>query len=354
MRQLALFAAALERRGIEDITQHIAVVASSEGIPQIAMLLRNEPFTPEEVARLRRFSDEMQFKPWVLPGVALNTMHSAFVRSPARERERLLATYPLILTPTSDDNPFFFNFSRWRSLLDSLDEVDVGHTLATGQIILGLILLFSVILSTALILTPLLVFQRKGLETRGRWGLITFFAGLGLGFIFIEISFIQRFVLFLGYPTYSLTVVLASLLASSGIGSYLTGRMTMAPERRLLPVLGGIAAVSLLYLVLLPVLFQAFLGSSLAVRIAIAATALVPLGLLMGMFFPTGIQIVRNINESFVPWAWGINGCASVVGTVLAVVLAMAFGFRAVTLIAVGIYAVAVLGMRGASRRLPV
>jgi hypothetical protein len=352
MRQLSLFAAALERRGIEEVERHVAVIASSEGAPQVSMLLRETPFTPEEVERLRSFARDMQFQPWALPGVALPTLHSRFLRKTAPERAQMLAGLPLILTPTSDDNPFFFNFYRWRHLLDSLDEVDVGHTLATGQIILSLILLFSVLLSAVLILGPLLVFQRKGLPTQGRGGLITFFAGVGLGFIFIEISFVQKFVLFLGYPTYSLTVVLFSLLTSSGIGSYLTGRTTVEPERRLFPLFGALAAISGIYLVALPALFQAFLGSSLAVRVVIASAALVPLGLVMGMFFPTGIQIVRRGHESFVPWAWGINGCASVVGTVLAVVLAMAFGFRAVTLFAVAIYALAVLALRLGARRL--
>jgi hypothetical protein len=168
--------------------------------------------------------------------------------------------------------------------------------------------------------------------------------------MFIEISFVQKFVLFLGYPTYSLTVVLFSLLTSSGIGSFFTGRMTLAPERRLVPLLVVLAGISGLYLAALPALFQTFLGSPLAVRVVIASVALVPLGLVMGMFFPTGIQIVRRRHESFVPWAWGINGCASVVGTVLAVVLAMAFGFRAVTLFAIALYAVAVLGLRQGAR----
>jgi len=129
--------------------------------------------------------------------------------------------------------------------------------------------------------------------------------------------------------------------------------MALEPERRLLPLLGGLAAISGLYLVVLPALFQAFLGSSLALRAVIASAALVPLGLVMGMFFPTGIQIVRRGHESFVPWAWGINGCASVVGTVLAVVLAMTYGFRAVTLFAIGLYALAVLGLRLGTRPEP-
>jgi hypothetical protein len=147
MRQLSLFIAALERRGIENPEQHIAVLASAEDVPQVSMLLRQTPFTPEEVERLRRFAEQMQFRPWVLPGQPLSSPHSRYVRATKQGRVRLLASYPLILTPTSDDNPFFFNFYRWRHLLDNLDEVDVGHTMATGQIILGLILLFSVLLS---------------------------------------------------------------------------------------------------------------------------------------------------------------------------------------------------------------
>jgi len=183
---------------------------------------------------------------------------------------------------------------------------------------------------------PLVRLPAPGPATQGRWGSIAFFAGIGLGFIFIEISFVQKFVLFLGYPTYSLTVVLFALLTSSGVGSYLTGTTTIAPERRLLPLFVYLTAISGLYLVLLPILFQAFLGTALAVRIGIASARAGAARTRDGMFFPTGIQIVRRTNESFVPWAWGINGCASVVGTVLAVVLAMEFGFRAVTLIAVG------------------
>jgi len=351
MRQLALVVAALEQRGVTNIDRHVAVLASAEGAPQVAILVRNEPFTPAEVERLRRFAEQMDFKAWALPGVPSATLHARFLRASPQQREALLAKYPLIVTATTDDDPFFFNFYRWRDLLRSLDQVDVGHTLATGQIILSLILGFSILLSAGLILAPLFAFRRKGLRTEGRFGLITFFLGIGLGFISIEISFIQKFVLFLGYPTYSLTVVLFSLLTSSGVGSYLTGRTTVAPVRRLLPLYGALAAISLLYVVLLPVLFRTFQGTALGVRIVIASALLVPLGLTMGTFFPTGIQIVRRVNESFVPWAWGINGCASVVGTVLSVILAIAFGFRAVSVLAVGVYGVAVLGLRSSAGR---
>ena len=214
--------------------------------------------------------------------------------------------------------------------------------------------MLSIFFSALLILSPLYAFQRRGLRTQGAWGFMAFFVAIGLGFIFIEISFVQKFVLFLGYPTYSLTVVLFSLLAYSGIGSFLTGRMKAAPERRLLPLIASLATVSILDVIALPSLFHALLGAPFALRVIVASAVLMPLGLVMGMFFPTGIHIVRRANVDFVPWAWGVNGCASVVGTVLAVILAMQWGFRTVTMIALVIYLAGVLAMRASARRLPV
>ena len=351
LRQLSLFIQALQERGIEDPQNRIAVVACCGGVPQVELLLKNGRFTPEESEKLQSWADGLGFDVWARPGAKKDRFHSIYLSMTPAERRKYVETAPLIITPTTDDNPFFFNFYRWRNLLDNLDEVDVGHTLATGQIILALILLFSIVFSLLLILLPLFAFQRQGLRTTGKWGFISFFAGIGLGFILIEISFIQKFVLFLGYPTYSLTVVLFSLLAYSGIGSFLTGRMKRAPEDRLPPLFAALAVLSLAYLVGLPPLFHAFLGSALAMRVVVASAVLLPLGLVMGMFFPSGIQIVRRANLAFVPWAWGINGCASVVGTVLAVILAMNYGFRFVTLVALAIYLVGVAGIRASVRR---
>jgi len=351
VRQLSLYLDALRERGITDPENRIAVIASTEEGPQVELLVKNTPFTADDVRRLQDFADRMGFYVWALPGQALDTVHSRYIRTPPDQRAGFLAEIPLTLTATTDNNPFFFNFYQWRNLGKSLGEIDTGHTLATGQIILGAILGVSIVASLGLILLPLFVFQRQGLHTEGKWGFIAFFVAIGLGFIFIEISFIQKFVLFLGYPTYSLTVVLFSLLTYSGIGSFLTGNMSTPPERRLLPLFGALAVVSLAYLVILPPLFHAFLGSPFAVRVIIASAVLVPLGLIMGMFFPSGIHIVRRANLNFVPWAWGINGCASVVGTVLAVILAMSFGFRVVTLLALAVYLIGVLGMRAGAAK---
>ncbi len=166
-----------------------------------------------------------------------------------------------------------------------------------------------------------------------------------MGFIFIEISYIQRFILFLGYPTYSLSVILFSLLTFSGIGSYLSGKPKLSPSRIISIAFVLLSIVALGYMALLPAVFQHFLGSPKHIRIALSLALLFPLGLLLGVFFPTGIKMVSADEKQFVPWAWGINGCASVVGTMLAIIIAMSRGFSVVTLAAVSIYAISVAAM---------
>ena len=145
MRQLSLFldgARTARHRGPRTAHRRDRV---DRGVPQVSMLMRQTPFTAEEVERLQRFADGDGLRALGAPGRSASTPCTPATCARRRQdREHLLADYPLILTPTTDDNPFFFNFYRWRNLLDNLDEVDVGHTLATGQIILGLILLFSV------------------------------------------------------------------------------------------------------------------------------------------------------------------------------------------------------------------
>ena len=126
--------------------------------------------------------------------------------------------------------------------------------------------------------------------------------------------------------------------------------MGTAPEDRFPWLFAVLAAVSLTYMAVLRPLFDTFLGSPFAVRVLIATAVIAPLGLPMGMLFPSGIDVVRRTQAQFVPWAWGINGCASVVATVAAVMLAMSYGFRFVTVLALACYLIGVLGIRVAAR----
>jgi len=157
-------------------------------------------------------------------------------------------------------------------------------------------------------------------------------------------------VLFLGYPTYSLTVVMLSLLVSTGIGSLLTERITADFERALPQRLALVLVLAGAYLVGTPLVFDALLGAPLAARVAVSIGLIVPLGLVLGAFFPLGIRIAERTDSRLVPWAWAVNGCSTVIGTLLAVMAGMTWSFTVVTLIAMAIYASGVLGLLAAER----
>jgi hypothetical protein len=167
-----------------------------------------------------------------------------------------------------------------------------------------------------------------------------YFGLLGLGFLFVEIPLIQRFILLLGQPVYAFAAVATALLLFSGLGSLIAPRLS---ARRALPVL---AAVILLYPVGLPLFFQLLLSRPMAVRLLATALSLVPLGLLMGIPFPSGLAWLRQQAPGLVPWAWAVNGCASVVASILAAMLALSAGFSWVLVAAAIAYIGAWLALR--------
>lgn len=179
-----------------------------------------------------------------------------------------------------------------------------------------------------------------------------YFLALGLGFLLIEIAYLQRFILFLGNPLYSVAVVLAGFLVFAGLGSALAPvldrRLGTETARAPAVAVAGIAAVALGYLFALPALFDALIHLADAAKIAVSLGLIAPLAVFMGMPFPLGIARVARESPDLVPWAWGINGCASVMSAILATFLAMHLGFSAVVGIAVAFYLAAPLALRRA------
>jgi hypothetical protein len=344
---------ALLRQGIAEPQRHVVVIASHEKLAMAHTLVKNEPFTADEMARLDAYVAAEDFVYWQRPDRRVEHDTATIFWGTGGEREAFYDKQDLNFRATTDESPFFFNFYKWRSLLKRAGELDSARTFATGQIVLVIMLVQSIVFAALLILTPLLRL-RKGLQhVPRRSGYVLYFVALGLGFIFLEISFIQRFVLYLGYPTYALSVVLFSLLCFTGVGSFLSGRIRVPHERALPVLLATLVAVAITYLVALSPIFTATLGVALPVRIAITIALLAPLGMVLGMFFPIGIGIVAGVSRQFVPWAWGINGCATVVGTILAVIVAITWDFRGVTLLALAIYATGVAAMLWARRARP-
>ncbi len=224
----------------------------------------------------------------------------------------------------TDDRPFFFL------------PIEVGWTFG-GRLLWLLIPVFIFILG------PLAVWRGRGLRVPGAWGPITYFACLGLAFIAIEMLLLQKLVLYLGHPTYAFAVVLGVLLVMAGVGSLISGRLARTPVGCVYVGVCGIAVCALAVSLLLGPLDAATAGFGLGVRALIAGLAVAPLGVFMGTLFPSGIRLLDQRSESFVPWAWGINGSASVIGSAGALFLAIQVGFTNLLLASLAVYLLAAL-----------
>ncbi len=338
LRYLETWRRALEARGAVHPNRHLAVLSADERVPLVATLVKKTEFTEKDIETLDAFVRNQGFHYWHHPTRAVDHQASRYLRASSQEQSRFRRGHYLRLDAVTDASPFFFNFYKWGSLLRR-DPRDNGTTPATGQRMLLVMLVQAVLFSVALILWPLGRLPRGRFEVRPA-ALLVYFASLGVGFIFIEISLMQRFVLFLGFPTYSLSVVLFSLLIFTGIGSALSGRISTVTARLPLILAVVLAVVLCVFLWGIPGLLQANLAGSLARRIGISVALIAPMGLVLGTFFPLGIRLIEAVDRRLVPWAWAVNGCATVIGTIAATMLAMAYGFDAVMVLALLVYGI--------------
>jgi len=197
-----------------------------------------------------------------------------------------------------------------------------------------------------MILLPLVRFNRQGLRANGRWAFLTYFAGLGAGFILIEIVLLQRLQVFLGQPIYTFSVVLAGLLIFTGLGSFLAGRIQDPTYGTLSWLLLAVVGAILFTLVIMPPVLASGLGFAFPWRIVLSVLLVAPVGVMLGMPFPTGLRLVGKTASALVPWAWAVNGFFTVIGSVGAMILGMTLGFTAVLIIAAGCYTAALIAIR--------
>jgi hypothetical protein len=266
-----------------------------------------------------------------------------------------------MLEPATDDRPFFNQHARWSSIgwgtfADVFRQGKMGRyaleDLPVAEITLIVLLVQVTIVAAVLILFPLGRWAGPGLAVPGHGLCLAYFAALGLGFILIEIALLQRFTLFLGQPVYTLAAILASLLIFTGVGSALAERFGADPARALVRTIPALLGVLLLTAAASPLVFRAALALALPWRLAIAVAMAAPLGVLLGIPFPLGLRVAASRSAALVPWAWGINGFFTVIGSVCALILGMAFGFRVVLGIAGACYALAYVSIALAARRI--
>jgi predicted membrane-bound spermidine synthase len=329
--------AALRNRGVANPEAHVVVLGLGD---MGSVLVKRTPFTPEDIAALERVASMRAFDILYAPGHDDDGPFARFFGT--TDPAAFLAGYPYDITPAVDDSPFFFNFGRWPDANALVFGWREGLMTLSGRLVLLAILAQATLLSLGLLVFPL--FWRRtrssGSKSResGAGPVLVYFSLIGLCFMLIEVALMQRFTLFVGHPLYAVAFVLAVILGAAGLGSMASRRMLPAP----LPVFGCIVALSLLYAFGLPWVFQAALGLSLGGRLAIGTLLLLPLGFLLGFPFPAGLShLVRRDASPTLGWAWAANGCASVVGPVVAALLAIDLGFASVMAVAAGGYAAA-------------
>ena len=324
------------------------------------LLIKKGDLQPADRAAIQNFSRERSFDVAYYPQMPeseanrYNLLEEPIYFQAAQailssDREQFYEGYPFNVRPTTDNRPYFFQFLRFDSLVQMVRTVGRSAIpfIEWGYLLLIATLIQAVLAGSVLILIPLFFLKREATSaaTHGSrfttWQVFGYFLSLGAGFMFIEMSFIQKFLLLLANPTYAVAVVLCAFLLFAGLGSLFSVKLRTIERLRRYPIavaIGVLSVLALVYLQLLPPIFHRFLASSDILKITVSIGLIAPLAFFMGMPFPLGIDWLQRHHPHLIAWAWGINGYASVVSAILATCLAIAFGFNVVILLAVGIY----------------
>lgn len=333
LRLLSISLVALSKKGVRTATamSHIYIVGSDD---YLVFVLKKTPFEKEEIYPVYQAMHQFELKsmlsyfPYINQAAALNPALVALGSGKIGVNDliKMVKERGYDISPVMDNNPFFYKF-----------EIGLPKPV---------FLLFwsSLILTIFIVFMPPLFWKKKLIETERQLKNIVksaiLFSMLGLGFMLIEICFIQKFVLFLGYPVLSLAVLLSALLGGAGMGSLWSGQFAPGKINRVIAMTSlSIVVMVLGYTVFLPIAFDQLLGFDLTIRLLATIFILIPLGFLMGVPFPLGIRWLKDRRlENHIPWMWGINGVSSVLGSVMTIIIAISFGFTEALLASAACY----------------
>jgi hypothetical protein len=356
LRVVAQAMEALRQLGVADTSQNFIVVSDgaldADGKP-VLVLAKKSPFTLQEQQAVLKHIDgsdggganlnlHVLYMPATGDRVGMaNPAFAELIRG--QDPQAFSASYEYNIAPVTDNAPFFFFTLKPEQVLRGSDKGGIDWKVNLGIAILGIVLIVSIAAVLLFLVLPLALSP----ETRSGSSLrLLYFIAIGLGYIMVEIAFIQRFVLFLGYPTYALTVVVFLMLLSSGVGS-LASRKWFSEPTRVMAALVFVVAALLVYVFALPRLLEAMIGLAFAAKLAMSCLLLAPLGFAMGMPFPSGLRALSSgaseAKHGAVEWAWAMNAASSVLGSVLAIVIAIQFGLTITLVCGAAAYVVAML-----------
>jgi hypothetical protein len=353
LRVVAVAMDALHGLGIANPARHFIVASEGaldeDGIP-VVVLAKKSPFTVEEEAEVKtHLARYSQLRPLYLPSEPARNPFGDLIAS--NDPYAFARQYAYNVAPVNDNAPFFFFTLKPSQILGHENlRAGVDWKVNLGVLVLLLVLAISLVAVVAFLILPLAL--HTGRMRQSPLSLL-YFVAVGLGYIMVEIAFIQRFVLFLGHPTYALTVVIFLLMLSSGAGSLCSRRWLPRTQLAWMPITLVVLAL-LVDVFFLPHWLAAWVGLGFYYRIVISGLLLAPLGFVMGMPFPTGLRALAvgpgvevsgalSDADNAVEWAWAMNAAASVLGSVLAMVIAIQFGLNVTLACGVAAYLLALL-----------
>jgi hypothetical protein len=361
LRILNIAIAAMEEIGINDARKHIAAIRSWGGI---CILISRSPFTSHGIEAIRKFSKDRRFDLIHYPGITEEETNR-FIRMPSNEyfsafknilnfetRKQFLSAYLFDVKPVRDDNPYFYYYLKLKNVkkIYKIMGEKWQYFIEEGYI-LPAVFIQVLLLSLILIILPAMKYSKVKAEVKRKnnhglnldLSLLPYFAFLGIGFMFVEVSVVQKMILPLENPSYAVATVLTAILISSGTGSLLSHKISGLRN----PAVNiAISLIVIAYSIFLPVVSDIISPYPVSMKILFVFFIVMPLGLLMGIPFPTGLKILSEKNESLIPWAWAINGCFSVLAPILTIMLAMTAGFKMVLWTGALTYAMAFLVLR--------
>lgn len=351
LRLFVMILTVLEDRKVPSPSEHVLIGANAGwGMT----LIKKTPFTREEQERVLAYFAKMGVQPVYFPLLLnqrdVNNEFYGYARVLGTGKaKKFVEKYFADISPVSDNSPFFYKYYRFSDIFSP--RVIVDHPVSGPVVFYSqlFMLLQSVGVMLVLVVVPLYLYRRDGLAFSSSpatiFSVLGYFTCLGLGFMFIEVTLIQKLSLLLESPKYSLPIVICSLLVGAGLGSYMTENdwVKRTPRRALV----GTSVFVCLYLVLLAGTYgqivDLLLATAFFARVLVMVACLLPLGFSLGIFFPLGLKQLSRAHADAVAWGWAINICFSVIGTVLAVMVAQFLGFNIVLYMAAGFYLCAVI-----------
>lgn len=350
---------ALKNNSVKKPQENILVIRT---LTTSTFLMKKIPFNAEEIRTIKEFCKENNFDTIYSPGIReeetnqFNKFQEPYyyqfttqiLSQEAQESKQFHEKYLFNVEAASDDKPFFANFFKWSKIPELYESMHKKwEPFFEGGFLIYTIFLQALMLSLLLIFLPVLIFKRIKNKFKSKYKqakrMLTYFLLLGIGFMFIEIVLIQHFILFLGEAIYSISIVLFSLLVFSGTGAFYSSRISLKKRMPLQKIILLLALLVFIYLLTLPNIFNALLAYPLAIRIVSSMLLLLPLGFLIGMPFPVGIRLAHKIDSRVVALGYAVNGCASVLAAILAVIIAISLGYSAVLALAVICYLIAMV-----------